>query len=627
MRDREDQFQGDHRSRQEKETAQVVFNPQSGILDLRNLQASHLTSHRETTIPPMGNQEEEMRHQELKGEILALTKEYRDSKCDKKSIPKHSTFTKDALQGIQDLKTLTKEKDLILLPTDKSGSLSLNTHANYVHQTTKHSEKDTIVTQADIAKKERLLNSATCQLARALGVASTCSDNQSTSIKSALTNSKIDPPNLYCPPKDHKALEPGLEHLGPPNRPICGAREASNAQLSMLCSKVIHMAVEAEKQLHPPYESKSTEDVVAILKNFNEQRRDQLPETRGDTVLGSMDVASLYPSLDKDEDSRTAGEMITRHAHLLTSFNWVEGARFLALTLSCDQISHHGLTAVVHTRKHKGGAIPGITTPETATPLHHEILEDCSKLTPPSREATEIERANILGVVVATATRMSMHEHTYTFNHEHHQQSSGGPMGDTVSVEQSRATLLDWNIQLRVKFNEQVKKLRQENDVCKIYVDDHIGTYLAQPPVTRWLHDFSALIIDPSKVEEDSLIPKDARTMRLVRELANSINPWIRMVEDCPSKNPGGEMPVLDLQCWVDPDGFLRWEHFRKPMANIQVPLAVSALPDKIKRTSHSQEGVRILRNCCVELEWSEKAKHLTDLMRRLKISGYNHRY
>ena len=156
-------------------------------------------------------------------------------------------------------------------------------------------------------------------------------------------------------------------------------------------------------------------------------------------------------------------------------------------------------------------------------------------------------------------------------------------------------------------------------------MDDHLGIY--QPPGTRWVPNMSALFLDPTKVEEDSDIPMDVRTMKLVRALANSINPRIRMVEDCPSLHSSLKMPVLDLQVWTDESGFLQWEHFRKPMVNPLLPLAISALPAKVRRTTHTQEGIHILRNCSETLDWAIPAAHLTDLMRCLQRSGYDHKY
>ena len=385
------------------------------------------------------------------------------------------------------------------------------------------------------------------------------------------------------------------------------------------------MAVEAEKN-NIPTESKSTEDFIATMKEFNRVRSETPVELRGTTILGSMDVKSLYPSLDKDHDSKIAGEIVTRHAHLLKSFNWKEGSRFLALALNEDQVKDLDLTEVVQTRKFQGGRDLGMTTNETNTPLQHDILQDLSKLNEPSREATEEEQARILGAVVQTATRIAMEEHTFQFNGETHSQPDGAPMGNQVSVELARASMLTWDDKF-ISSILQVSQLKGQDDITKRYVDDHLDTQREQPPGTRWSEDGSRLIIDQSQVEQDKMIPGDQRTMKLVREHANRLNPRIQMVEDCPSLHDSGMMPVLDLQCWVDEGGFLRWIHYRKPMANPLVPHAVSALPARIRRTTHIQEGVRILRNCCEELNWATKANCLSDFMARLKRSGYDHGY
>ena len=52
-----------------------------------------------------------------------------------------------------------------------------------------------------------------------------------------------------------------------------------------------------------------------------------------------------------------------------------------------------------------------------------------------------------------------------------------------------------------------------------------------------------------------------------------------------------------------------------------------SALALKVKRNVFVNECVRRLRNCSLELPWSEKANYLTNYMARLKIAGYNQQF
>ena len=55
--------------------------------------------------------------------------------------------------------------------------------------------------------------------------------------------------------------------------------------------------------------------------------------------------------------------------------------------------------------------------------------------------------------------------------------------------------------------------------------------------------------------------------------------------------------------------------------------LEKSAMPYKIKRTTLTQETIRILRNCRRDLPWEEKAAFLTDHSRRMKASGYAEKF
>ena len=54
--------------------------------------------------------------------------------------------------------------------------------------------------------------------------------------------------------------------------------------------------------------------------------------------------------------------------------------------------------------------------------------------------------------------------------------------------------------------------------------------------------------------------------------------------------------------------------------------MARSARPSKVKRTSLTQYGLRILRNCKLELEWETKAEFLSSFMEQIRMSGYNAR-
>ena len=171
-----------------------------------------------------------------------------------------------------------------------------------------------------------------------------------------------------------------------------------------------------------------------------------------------------------------------------------------------------------------------------------------------------------------------------------------------------------------------VEKSSITREVNKRYVDDQVGLYCALGPGAKWCSESMDVVFGSEEEKlQDQRLP-DQRTMDVIKDAANSISSHIQMTSDCPSANPGGMMPVLDLQCWVE-KGEILYQHYRKPMCSDITILSSSALPARTKRNTHSQEVVRTLRNCHRGLEWERVADILTGFMRRLKTSGYGARY
>ena len=85
-------------------------------------------------------------------------------------------------------------------------------------------------------------------------------------------------------------------------------------------------------------------------------------------------------------------------------------------------------------------------------------------------------------------------------------------------------------------------------------------------------------------------------------------------------------MPALDVQLWVE-GVRVKYQNFRKSTANNMVLMKSSAQPDKTKRTSLTQEGIRILRNTSLELPWHVAAGHLSRLSSQMRGSGYEEQF
>lgn len=94
-------------------------------------------------------------------------------------------------EGLESLSKRLAKDNLVILPTDKSTRLCVQTKESYVHTTEPHIGQDIEVTQAQFAASERILNAHTLQISRFLQLCEGKGDTRRT--KMALVNSNIEP--------------------------------------------------------------------------------------------------------------------------------------------------------------------------------------------------------------------------------------------------------------------------------------------------------------------------------------------------------------------------------------------------------------------------------------------------
>ena len=94
------------------------------------------------------------------------------------------------------------------------------------------------------------------------------------------------------------------------------------------------------------------------------------------------------------------------------------------------------------------------------------------------------------------------------------------------------------------------------------------------------------------------------------------------MKEDVPSNYQSGKLPILDLEVWVQGNRIYH-QFYKKPMASRMVVQAESAFSTANKRSILIEEGLRRLRNCSPELDWSEKVRFLNRFSSDMKRSGH----
>ena len=131
------------------------------------------------------------------------------------------------------------------------------------------------------------------------------------------------------------------------------------------------------------------------------------------------------------------------------------------------------------------------------------------------------------------------------------------------------------------------------------------------PPDNRLVGDEVKIV--ENQIDTDKDIPGDVRTAKVLVEIGNNISSFINLTTDTPSQNESGWMPLLDLQVQVRDDNQIFYKFYKKKVSNPLLMLQSSAMPEKVKRATLTEEGIRRLRNTKRELPWEEKAEILSE--------------
>ena len=206
------------------------------------------------------------------------------------------------------------------------------------------------------------------------------------------------------------------------------------------------------------------------------------------------------------------------------------------------------------------------------------------------------------------AVTFIMTNHLYEFDDKIKRQNSGGAIGLELTGDLAQIYLMWYDTQLKRKIEEK---------------GAHILLY------KRYVDDINMVIKVPSTEQQQEDVSLDEEWMVAVKDLGNGIHPSTQLTVDYPSKHEDKKVPILDLKVWLecrnDEDGVRVWhEFYYKEVATKSLTQARSAMATRVKRTTLTQELLRIILRCSPDLRWEEEVvPHLNHCMMRMQYSGY----
>ena len=184
------------------------------------------------------------------------------------------------------IKQLAKDKNIIIKQADKGGSIVIQNTTDYIHEAQRQlSDTNTYqkLTKDPTVEHNELINQRIDQLTQNLEIIM--------KMTKALKNEKPRTPLMYFLPKIHKYQTP------PPGRPICSATSGPTEKISALVDHFLNPLV------------KETDSYIEDTRDFLCKIK-QNESVKPDSIIGTLDVGSLYTNIPNDEGMESIKEVL-----------------------------------------------------------------------------------------------------------------------------------------------------------------------------------------------------------------------------------------------------------------------------------------------------------------------------
>ena len=542
--------------------------------NLRNLKATSLPFNKRVMMPPLADNEMESKILYARNKLESIINNYDVTRTDFKQ----NKLTK----GINSLRRRQINGEIICYPTDKSGSLSIDTPINYIKNIQPHLEGTKETTDEEYSKTEKLLNCHMQAWCRILNAGERTSNN--------FQASNNDIPPIYGLRKDHKEHHDIIN--GPPLRPVCGAITSCNYRISYFLSQILKPLIQLS-----PESCDSTEDLLSKMENVNKN------ENLHGCIVGSMDVEALYPSIDIDFAVDKCMELLQESDLKFSNVNTDELGLYLALTLDNNTLIEENIQQYCPKRKKKG------KKPTITGCGNYKDVEKRWSFWYKAEEKIENQELlrKIISCAIGIAIKVTLNNHIFVFDQKIYQQTKGGAIGVGIAGDVANLFMVWWDR----KFHTEILRNNMDMKLYSRYVDDTDIVIKAVPTG------------DNEK--------KDEKTMTELQKIANSIHPSIKVTIDFPSNHSNGRIPCLDTEQWIEDIKIndvikpqLLHSHYAKPVSSKYVTLRDSAISYQSKINILVADLVRIMRNVSPLCNNEERTEKIKEFLIRIQHSGYD---
>ena len=298
-----------------------IYDPIKKVFDYSKRRVTDLIENNRVALPKEAEPRIENELGMLREIILKEFKDYKlelereeikkGIKEEKRINQKEKNLSIQEKRGLKKIRQRIKEKEVVVLKTDKSGKMTIADRESYLEMGRKLNGADRKIEREELKIRERKINEHTKMWSKIINAGEAHGHNDrirsSKNIESEIAASK------YYMFKDHKE--------GESYRPVVSGCCSNTLGLSGLLSDIIESLCLA---MNDPFEVISSEDMLAEISEFNDKvkreiEKDENYDWRDEYVLLGTDVISLFPSMSAERTGEAIRKQVER-----SSIKWEE---------------------------------------------------------------------------------------------------------------------------------------------------------------------------------------------------------------------------------------------------------------------------------------------------------------
>ena len=343
-----------------------------------------------------------------------------------------------------------------------------------------------------------------------------------------------------------------------------------------------------------------------------------------------MDIKSFYPSLDPIKAVNVARIMWDRSPLIIQNVDYDRLLKYLSKKLTNDEIENEKISELLykkkpkrkmkHTNVKKRIKMKKIPKNIKKKNIKKKKLTFDDKWDRPKNKPNPMEKRKLMGIAIEKLILTSMKNHIYSYNGVKRIQCKGAATGLDETGDLADLFMLWWDSM----FLKLVEKCKLNLDIYTRFKDD---TGILMDRITDYNIELEKILENDYVRFSDFPGNSEEYTARMMSNLANSVCKMINFTVDTPSMNEDGMMPILDVKVKIGPNNEVVHDFYEKPTKNQCVVLASSALSWTQKRSIHTQEMLRRLKNTSTILGPEIQNDHISKYLLKMKICGYKQKF